>query len=382
LVDYVYVLAARQVESPPGRIVGPIAQLFGLIIDLLFNLVYAIGPAHSLGFAIILMTIIFRALMLPLSLKSQKSMMKMRELKPELDKIQEKYGKTKDPELLKKANAEKSALMAKHGANPLTGCLPMLIQMPLFFGLTHIMRQAFLYIARLRDMYYELSAALIRTPGIISAGDEPNTVFENLANTFIPQRMLDNIIPFRDALINRGLWYERTAEQVQQVVSDVGDVIILGIPEHLSRVINRFTIDDWHTVFAAIPAEYLPEIENLVFTLREVEVFFGLHLVENGGWSWPGIMIPIVVAITMFMSSWLMQLRTHDPNADERAKMMQKIMLFGMPAMMAFVTVGFPMGVGLFWITSQVFQVVTDIILLKKSGTKIQLPFMKSSDEK
>ena len=369
-------LAARQVEPQPGFIVGPIAQLFGLLINFLFNIIYAIGPAHSLGFAIILMTIIFRALMLPLSLKSQKSMMKMRELKPELDKIQEKYGKTKDPELLKKANAERSALMAKHGANPLSGCLPMLIQMPLFFGLTFIMRQAFLYISRLRDMYYDLSAAILNVPDMIS-----NSEFVRLTSEFIPNAIVQNNMEAHNLLHAWGLWYERTPAQLQQVIDEVGDVLFLGMPEHLSRILNRFNMDDWNTLYAQIPAQYLPNIQDMVNNLRQIEMFFGLHVVDNGGLGWPGILIPILVAITMFASSWLMQLRTFDANADDRTKMTQKIMLFAMPVMMAVFTVNFPVGVGIFWITSQVFQVGTDIVLLKKSGTKIRLPFMKAKED-
>jgi len=381
-LEFHFAFATRQVEAQPGFIVGPIAQLFGFLINILFNLIYAIGPAHSLGFAIILLTLIFRALMLPLSLKSQKSMMKMRELKPELDKIQEKYGKTKDPELIRKANAERQALMAKHGANPLSGCLPMLIQMPLFFGIAFIMRQTFLYINVLRNMYYDLSAALIRAPGILTRTGEGESAFEYFARQFIPNNIIQNNTQAWQILQARGLWYERTADQLNQVISEVGDVLFLGMPEHLSRVISRFNMEDWAYVYRYIPADHLPNIEYMVGNLRQIETFFGLHVVENGGWSWPGILIPVLVAVTMFMSSWLMQLRTFDPNADDRTKMTQKIMLFAMPLMMAFFTVNFPVGVGIFWISSQVFQVATDLVLLKKAGIKISLPGMKPADGK
>jgi membrane protein insertase Oxa1/YidC/SpoIIIJ len=76
-----------------------------------------------------------------------------------------------------------------------------------------------------------------------------------------------------------------------------------------------------------------------------------------------------------------MQLRQHDPNATDQVKMTQRIMLFAMPLVMAFFTAGFPVGVGIFWISSQVFQVVTDVVLLKKANVKIRLPFMKERGE-
>jgi len=373
-----FAIAARQVEGPPGMIVGPIAMVFGWIMDFLFNVVYAIGPAHSLGISIILMTIIFRALMLPLNLKSQKSMMKMREIQPELNKIQEKYGKSKDPEVMKKANAERSALMAKHGANPLSGCLPMLIQMPLFFGLNFIMRQTFLYITRLSNMYYDLSAALIRIPGMLTPPGQ-YSAFEQVAAEFIPNSIIQNNIEAGQLLAERGLWYERTQAQLEQVFAEVGDVLFLGIPEHVSRVISRFNMDDWARVYQQIPAQYLSGIQNMVDDVIRIETFFGLRVVDNGGWGWPGLLIPILIAITMFASSWLMQLRSFDPNATDQIKMTQKIMLFAMPLMMAFFTANFPVGVGIFWISSQVFQVITDVVLLKKAKVKIRLPFMKES---
>ena len=373
MTEYFFVLA-RQVEPQPGVIVGPIAWVFGQLINFLFNIVYMIGPAHSLGFAIILMTIIFRLAMLPLNLKSQNAMAKMRELKPEVDKINKKYGATKDPELIKKKNAETQALYAKHGANPLSGCLPMLIQMPMFFGLTFIMRQAFLYIARLRELYYDLSAAIIRIPEIMErtvVNGAWDGVLYNLARPLIPDNMYARGEEVYNLVVNHG-W------TVERAINEIGEVIILEVPEDLSRVINRFTTENWHSLYEHIPSSYLPGIQEMVARLREIEMFFGLNLIENGGFGWPVILVPILIAVTMFASTWLMQLRMNDPNADDRTKMMQKIMLFVMPIMMAVFTVNFPIGVGLFWIVSQLCQLVTDFVLIKKSGTKIRLPFKKA----
>ena len=386
MFDFLAVLTqvpgSRQVVPTPGFIVGPIARLFGFIIDFLFNLIYAIGPAHSLGFTIILMTILFRFMTLPLNLKSQRAMMKMRELKPELDKIQEKYGKTKDPELMRKANAERSALMAKHGANPLSGCLPMLISMPLFIGLNFIIRQAFLYITRLGNAYNELSAALINVPGLVAGADGTRGPLSILADTFIPNNIRQNTQGLSDFLAARGWWYEHTVEQLNYAIENVGDVIIYGIPEHLSRVLNRFNQNDWDRVYGYIqslePAA-LPGIQEMVTRLMSIEMFFGLHMVEPGSLSWPTILIPLLILITGMVSSWLMQQRTFDPNADDRVKMQQKIMLFAMPIFLAVITIGLPVGVGIFWIVGQVFQALTDVALFKKDGIPIRLPFVKQN---
>jgi len=384
------ILAARLVEAPPGAIMGPIAGAFGFLVNLLFDLVYRIGPTNSLGIAIVLMTIIFRFLMLPLALKSQKSMIKMRELQPELKKIKDKYGNTKDPELMKKSQQEQSALLAKHGANPLSGCLPILIQMPLFIGLNIVMRQASLYITRLREMYEYLAVQLLRIPGLVNPPEEAPGLIQNLAegriygyDRIIPEAWIANLHDVALWLRHRGLWYTYTEQDVRAGIDYIGgDAIMMGWPDHLARVINRFTPADWELVYANIadPAN-LEYIQYLVSNLVRIETFFGVSIVESSGWGLPGILIPILTGISMFVSSWLMQQRTFDPNADERAQLTQKMMLFVMPVMMAFFTVGLVAAVGVFWITGQLFQIIQDFVLLKKSGTPIRMPFAKPTPE-
>jgi YidC/Oxa1 family membrane protein insertase len=332
------------------------------------------------------MTIIFRFFMMPLTLKSQKSMMKMKELKPELDKIKEKYKNTKAPELARKMQQEQSALMAKHGANPLSGCLPVLIQMPLFIGLNTVMRQSSLYIARLRDMYEYLAAKLLEIPGLVNPPEEAPGAIQNLAEgrvagyeRIIPEAWTNNLQEVANWLQENGMWYEPTKENIQAGIDAVGGhVVMIGWPEHLARVVNRFSSADWEYVYSQITdASQLSYIQNLVSDLSRIETFLSISVVESSGWGLPGILIPVLTGVSMFISSWLMQQRTYDPNADERTVMMQKMTLFVMPLMIAFFTVGLVAAVGIFWITGQIFQIVTDIILLKKAKVPIRMPFQK-----
>jgi YidC/Oxa1 family membrane protein insertase len=81
------------------------------------------------GISIILLTLFIRLLTFPLQYKSFKSMKKMQELQPELTKLREKY--KEDPQRLQKETMD---LFKKAGANPLGGCLPLLLQMPIFFA--------------------------------------------------------------------------------------------------------------------------------------------------------------------------------------------------------------------------------------------------------
>lgn len=81
------------------------------------------------GLAIIAFTIIVKTILLPLTIKSTKSTKAMQELAPKIKEIQKKHGADRQA-----ASAEQMALYQQYGVNPMAGCLPMLIQMPIFFG--------------------------------------------------------------------------------------------------------------------------------------------------------------------------------------------------------------------------------------------------------
>lgn len=81
------------------------------------------------GIAIILFTIVARVVILPLTIKSLQSSRKMQELQPQIKEIQRKHGK--DPQKLQEETAK---LYREYKVNPVGGCLPMLLQLPIFFG--------------------------------------------------------------------------------------------------------------------------------------------------------------------------------------------------------------------------------------------------------
>lgn len=122
---------------------------------------------HNYGISIIVITIIIRALFFPLTVKSMVSMKQMQikteKVKPEMDALKEKYKDDKS-----KQNTELMALYSKHGINPLSqlgGCLPLLIQFPVFIAIYDILRHSidlrhspFLWIPDLSepDMLFEI----------------------------------------------------------------------------------------------------------------------------------------------------------------------------------------------------------------------------------
>lgn len=95
---------------------------------------------NSYGLAIVIVTVIIRLILVPLNVKQLKSSQAMQEIQPELKKLQEKYS-SRDQKTQQKLQQETMKLFQKHGVNPLAGCLPIFIQMPILIAMYHaIMR--------------------------------------------------------------------------------------------------------------------------------------------------------------------------------------------------------------------------------------------------
>jgi len=90
----------------------------------------------SFGISIILSTIIVRLVLLPLMIKQTRSSKAMQDVQPEIKKLKEKYS-SKDQETQKKLQQETMKIFQQNGVNPLAGCFPMLIQMPILIAFYH-----------------------------------------------------------------------------------------------------------------------------------------------------------------------------------------------------------------------------------------------------
>lgn len=113
-----------------------ISQPFAKFLALLMDMFYAI--THSWALSIVLLTIALKAMMFPLNNWSIRSTAKMQELAPKVKIIQERY--KKDP---KKVQMETMNLYRESGANPMTGCIPALLQMPFLIGMFYLLKSSF-----------------------------------------------------------------------------------------------------------------------------------------------------------------------------------------------------------------------------------------------
>lgn len=136
----------------------PLITLFAGILIFFYNIV------HDYGFAIILLTILIRIFLLPLTIKQTKSMHEMQKLQPKLKVLQEKYKNNKE-----KLQQEMMKFYSEHKVNPFGGCLPLLLQLPVFFSLFEMLwrPKEFLPVAYQESFMKAvfLGAKLVNNPG-------------------------------------------------------------------------------------------------------------------------------------------------------------------------------------------------------------------------
>jgi YidC/Oxa1 family membrane protein insertase len=116
-------------------LIEAIAVPFGYLLRYIYNFV------NNYGLSIVIFTFVVKLLMLPLTLKQTKSMKEMQELNPKLKELQKKYAKDKQ-----KLNEKTMELYKQHNVNPASGCLPLLIQLPIIIALFNVLRQPEKYV--------------------------------------------------------------------------------------------------------------------------------------------------------------------------------------------------------------------------------------------
>ncbi len=187
------------------------------------------------GVAILLLTLFVRLLMYPLQQKSMKSMKRMQELQPHIKQLQEKYKGNKE-----KLNAEMVQFMKTHKMNPMSGCLPMLIQLPVFIALYKVLANA---------------VELYRSPFVFWIHDlsvkDPYYVFPIImgAMMFIQQKITPN--PTMDPM---------QAKMMLYMLPVLFTVMMLGLPSGLTLYIMFST-------FLGIAQQYLMNKQANVKTI-------------------------------------------------------------------------------------------------------------------
>lgn len=162
---------------------APLARLLLWILNYLYSFL------HNYGWAIVVMTILINLLLLPFNIRSAQSFKKYSEFQKKLEYIKKRY--KDDPDTLSREQAE---LISKHGMPGLGGCLPKLLQLPIFFALSRVLSNSiqlyqapFLWIKDLssKDPYYILPIAITIAMIFQSTATDPKQRFTMLAVALI-----------------------------------------------------------------------------------------------------------------------------------------------------------------------------------------------------
>ena len=296
-------------------IIGPIANIFGIIMDVIYNTLSDMGVV-SLGISIIIFTLIVRTLMLPLAFQQQKSMKEMQKIQPELKKLQDKYKDKKDQESQQKYQMEMNKLYQEHGVNPFGGCLPLLVQMPIIFALFQVLRNIPSYITKVNILYANIAERVMVMDGA-----------ESFLATMAEDRAV-NVNNFD--------------------VTNLNKVI---------DVIGKFSSEMWADFIAAFPAASDIIVSNYE-QITEIYMFLGINLADRPDLMSIGILLPLLNVGIQFL---VMQTSTTSTSASDNPT--QRSMMYTMPLITGFFVTSMPAGLGLYWLVGSLFQYVQQLVI-------------------
>ena len=207
---------------------------FQLIHNMLAVLVP--NPNLSYGLAIILVTLIIRIVILPLTIKQQKSTFAMNEIQPEVKKIQERY--KKDPQ---KAQELTMKLYKEKGASPFSGCLPLLIQWPIFLALYFV----FYNLQGINGVHFLWIADLTQSDMILAFLAAITTYFSGMIS--MPTNAADPAQAKQTKMMNIGMsifmvficWKLRSALVLYWVINNVIQIVQAVIMKQLGIGIHK-----------------------------------------------------------------------------------------------------------------------------------------------
>ena len=156
---------------------NPEFSVMTVVLNALYTLTETLG-VPSYGLAIIILTILIKVLVYPLTKKQLQSMKAMQRIQPQMKKLQEKY--KDNPQVMQQKLME---LYQKEGANPMSGCLPMLIQMPILMGM---------YYTLYSFDYGGAAPSFLWLPSLSETDPIYALPFLSAATTFLQQKMMSN----------------------------------------------------------------------------------------------------------------------------------------------------------------------------------------------
>lgn len=314
------------VLTKAGSILGPIATVLGYVMDILFRFTSSFG-VFNVGLCIILFTIVMKTLMIPLTIKQQKTTKLMSVMNPEIQAIQKKYKGKSDQESMQRQNVEIQAVYEKYGTSMTGGCLPLLIQMPILLALYRVIYNIPAYVPSVR------------------------VYFDNVVTPLMGQAD-----------------YAQKLQEITNIATACGgklDKFDFTNANRLVDMLYKFSTAQWGELQSLFPA-ISDVIGQNAAVVERMNTFLGLNMAEAPGWvpsfAW---IIPVLAAVSQWFSTKLMSGNQPSTSADAENPMAQsmKTMTTTMPLFSAFICITMPAGIGIYWIATSVVTIIQQLIV-------------------
>ena len=323
-------------------IIKQIAWLLGQVMNGIYNVLSSIG-IENIGICIIIFTVIVYTFMIPLTIKQQKFSKMSAVMQPELQKIQKKYEGKKDQASMMKQQEEMQIVYDKYGTSMSSGCLPLLIQMPILFALYPVIQNIPNYVRGVRDVYMPVVEQIMATDGF--------------------QSIMEKIGEASPVLMSA------SAYDYSQ-------------PSTLVNVLYKFQDATWGTLL-----EQMPGITDIAQTtmarVTDLNSFLGINIGEqpltmltqafhNGSVTGIilAIIIPVMAGLTQFISVKLQPQASSSNDKDNPMMNSMKTMTYTMPLISVVFGFTLPAGLGLYWATSALVRCVQQLAVNKYLSKK------------
>lgn len=319
------------------NILDPIAGLLGQFLYFIYHTM-AFG---NYGVAILIFTLFTKLALLPLNVKQYRSTAKMQEIQPLINEIQRKYKNDKE-----KLNQELMKVYQENNVNPASGCLPMLIQLPIILSLYWVIVQPLKFMLRktaaqiiaLKDIANVSLTAYASEIDVLKFFSENQHLFNSEGN--IVFQAIKSLKQVGNFIVTQA---GELADQAGNIVLKTGDILL-----RKSELIN----------FNFLGLD-LSEKPTYNFKL--------LFSPETAGTYLPLLLLPILGVITTYISAKMSTPKAPETKGKGKQSTAPSVnsMLYVAPIMTLFFSFQLPAGVVLYWIAGYVFQIFQQLYINK-----------------
>ena len=286
------------------------------------------------AFALLLYALVFKIVFLPFSIKQQKNQIAMAKLTPKIELIKAKYKGRNDQPTMQKQQQEIMELQQQEGYSPLSGCLPLLIQLPLIMLLYTVIQNPLSYIAKPTEEYAnkDMDTIILEVYKEVSPGDEEVKALDKL-----PKNLEIKII-----------------SKINKYIDDTD-----GIYQNHESLDTR--------------EERIAKIESYGLDVDSIPNFnfFGVNLADTPSLKNFSILclIPVLAAAAQWVSMWLTRKFNGNPqlqqSQDPQTQASMKMMDFVFPGMTLWMAFSFSGMLGLYWTFQALLGLLQTFILAK-----------------